>query len=106
MSINILKEKRVKNGSPFSWKTFVVNFKPGMLLLFPSYFRLAERFWYKAIRREFQFLLQKLIRMRPGDTGKKKVNPLNGGGTRNSRSRQYIYKRVQLIADGQNHVFG
>ena len=35
----MLKEKRVKNGSPFSWKTFVVNFKPGMLLLFPSYFR-------------------------------------------------------------------
>ena len=35
----MLKEKRVKNASPFSWKTFVVNFKPGMLLLFPSYFR-------------------------------------------------------------------
>ncbi len=27
----MLKEKRVKNGSPFSWKTFVVNFKPGIL---------------------------------------------------------------------------
>ena len=25
--------------SPFAWKTFVVPFKPGLLLLFPSYFR-------------------------------------------------------------------
>ena len=35
----MVKEKPDKRPSPFAWKTFIVPFKPGMLLLFPSYFR-------------------------------------------------------------------
>ena len=35
----MLKEKPDLRPSPFAWKTFEVNFKPGLLLLFPSYFR-------------------------------------------------------------------
>ena len=35
----MLKEKQDKRPSPFAWKTFGVPFKPGLLLLFPSYFR-------------------------------------------------------------------
>ena len=32
-------EKKVKELSPYAWKTFTVPFQPGLLLLFPSYFR-------------------------------------------------------------------
>ena len=38
----MLKEKPPENDkelSPFAWKTFTIPFKPGLLLLFPSYFR-------------------------------------------------------------------
>ena len=38
----MLKQKPPENDkelSPFAWKTFTVPFKPGLLLLFPSYFR-------------------------------------------------------------------
>jgi len=35
----MLKERPDKRPSPFAWKTFTVPFKPGTLLLFPSYFR-------------------------------------------------------------------
>ena len=38
----MLKEvvpKKDEQVPPFAWKTFTINFKPGMLLLFPSYFR-------------------------------------------------------------------
>ena len=38
----MLKQKTVekeKKAPPFAWKTFTVPFKPGLLLLFPSYFR-------------------------------------------------------------------
>ena len=35
----MLKEKPDLRPSPYAWKTFEVNFKPGTLLLFPSYFR-------------------------------------------------------------------
>ena len=35
----MLKEKGDKRPSPFAWKTFTVPFKPGTLLMFPSYFR-------------------------------------------------------------------
>ena len=31
--------KEGKELSPYAWKTFTVNFKPGLLLMFPSYFR-------------------------------------------------------------------
>ena len=31
--------KKVKELSPYAWKTFTVPFQPGLLLLFPSYFR-------------------------------------------------------------------
>ena len=35
----MLREIADKRPSPFAWKTFTVPFKPGLLLLFPSYFR-------------------------------------------------------------------
>jgi len=35
----MLKEKPDKRPSPFAWKKFIVPFKPGLLLLFPSHFR-------------------------------------------------------------------
>ena len=38
----MLKEKPPQNDkelSPFAWKTFTIPFKPGLLLMFPSYFR-------------------------------------------------------------------
>ena len=38
----MLKEvvpKKDEQVPPFAWKTFTINFKPGMLLMFPSYFR-------------------------------------------------------------------
>ena len=35
----MLKERPDKRPSPFAWKTFTFPFKPGLLLLFPSYFR-------------------------------------------------------------------
>ena len=35
----MLKERPDKRPSPFAWKTFTVPFKPGTLLMFPSYFR-------------------------------------------------------------------
>tara|TARA_E500000331_G_scaffold321736_1_gene336175 strand:+ start:345 stop:1013 length:669 start_codon:yes stop_codon:yes gene_type:complete len=38
----MLKQKPYEEGkktSPFAWKTFTIPFKPGLLLLFPSYFR-------------------------------------------------------------------
>ena len=35
----MLKERPDKRPSPFAWKTFMVPFKPGLLLMFPSYFR-------------------------------------------------------------------
>ena len=35
----MLKDKPDKRPSPFAWKTFTVPFKPGTLLMFPSYFR-------------------------------------------------------------------
>ena len=35
----MLKERPDKRPSPFAWKSFIVPFKPGTLLLFPSYFR-------------------------------------------------------------------
>ena len=35
----MLKEKPDLRPSPYAWKTFEVNFKPGLLLLFPSHFR-------------------------------------------------------------------
>ena len=35
----MLKERPDKRPSPFAWKTFTINFKPGMLLMFPSHFR-------------------------------------------------------------------
>ena len=35
----MLKERPDKRPSQFAWKTFTVPFKPGLLLLFPSYFR-------------------------------------------------------------------
>ena len=38
----MLKQKTLekeKTAPPFTWKTFTVPFKPGLLLLFPSYFR-------------------------------------------------------------------
>ena len=35
----MLREKGDKRPSPFAWKTFTVPFKPGILLMFPSYFR-------------------------------------------------------------------
>ena len=31
--------KEGKELSPYAWKSFTVNFKPGLLLMFPSYFR-------------------------------------------------------------------
>ena len=35
----MLKERPDKRPSPFAWKTFTIGFKPGTLLMFPSYFR-------------------------------------------------------------------
>ena len=35
----MLKEKPDLRPSPFAWKTFTVPFKPGTLLMFPSYFK-------------------------------------------------------------------
>ena len=37
----MLKEKPDKRPSPFAWKSFEVNFQPGLLLIFPSHFRHA-----------------------------------------------------------------
>ena len=35
----MLREKGDKRPSPFAWKSFVVPFTPGVLLMFPSYFK-------------------------------------------------------------------
>ena len=34
-----LAPKKDEQSSPFSWKTFTIGFKPGLLLMFPSHFR-------------------------------------------------------------------